>query len=340
MSVKTYDVIAARARVDREKMLREMADLREMVNALKSENADLRQMVDLAERLEESSVQPMEIRPLRKNAKAEGAVLANLSDTHAFETVRPEQVSGLNRHTPAIGRARQEEFFRGVLKWTKIHRSELELPTLVLAWLGDLITNQLHDDQVECNAGTPQEEILFEMEVLQGGLDFLLKEGGFEKIVVVAVDGNHGRDTEKMRHANRVQHSHEWLMYHVLRKLYAHEKRLEWRIAEGLHTYVEVFGKTVRYHHGDKIKYKGGVGGITIPVNKAIEQWNKGRAAYLDIFGHWHQALLGQNFISNGSTIGYSTFSLDNKLPFELPMQTLAVIDKKRWLTSFHKIFV
>jgi hypothetical protein len=100
-----------------------------------------------------------------------------------------------------------------------------------------------------------------------------------------------------------------------------------------MHSYVKVYDTMIRFQHGHAIKYGGGVGGIYIPVNKAIAQWNKGRHADLDVFGHFHQARDGGNFICNGSNIGYNSFALSIKADYEQPRQQLFLMDKKRGRT-------
>jgi hypothetical protein len=92
---------------------------------------------------------------------------------------------------------------------------------------------------------------------------------------------------------------------------------------------LDVFGVRLRFHHGDGIKYGGGVGGITIPVNKAIAQWNRAHYADLDIVGHYHQFFDGGNFIANGSVIGWSPYSLWIKASFEPPQQAFFLLDSK-----------
>jgi hypothetical protein len=73
---------------------------------------------------------------------------------------------------------------------------------------------------------------------------------------------------------------------------------------------VDIFGKTVRFHHGHAINYQGGIGGIFIPAFKAISQWDKMRQADVDFFGHFHQHKDGSKFVSNGSLIGFNTYAL------------------------------
>jgi hypothetical protein len=85
--------------------------------------------------------------------------------------------------------------------------------------------------------------------------------------------------------------------------------------------------------HGHNIRFAGGVGGVYIPINKAINQWNKLRHAYLDILGHFHTFRDGGNFIVNGSLCGYNAFAISIKADFEEPRQCFMLIDKKRGKT-------
>ena len=70
-----------------------------------------------------------------------------------------------------------------------------------------------------------------------------------------------------------------------------------------------------------------------IPAYKAVSQWDKGRRADLDIFGHFHQTKDGGKFLCNGSLIGYNSFALRIKADYEPPQQTLLLVDKKRGRT-------
>ncbi len=107
---------------------------------------------------------------------------------------------------------------------------------------------------------------------------------------------------------------------------------------EGPHSYIELYpgqpgATTIRFQHGHMVKYGGGVGGLTIPLNKAIAQWNRGKHADLDVLGHFHQMFDGGNFIVNGSLIGYDSFALSIKASYEKPKQALFLIDRKRGRT-------
>jgi hypothetical protein len=292
--------------------------------------------------LSESYESPAVIESKGKTGTGEGTVIAVASDWHVFETVKPEQVNGLNTYNTKIAENSILEFFNGVLAWTEIHRTKLNIKTLVLALLGDFITNTLHEDQKEDNAGPVQEETLFALQHLCGGIDFLVENGGFTDIHLVCCPGNHSRDTREVyRAAGVAQHTYEWLMYKVMSDfVYPGRKDLHFHIAEGYHNFLETYGKDIRFHHGDWVRYMGGVGGLTIPMNKAIKSWNIGRAAHFDIFGHWHQTLNPGLFLSNGSILGYSAYAIKIKGDYERPQQSLLTIDSKRFITSVNRIYV
>lgn len=156
---------------------------------------------------------------------------------------------------------------------------------------------------------------------------------------VVNFTGN-SRITQKIHNATEVGNSLEGLMYHNMAMCFENEPRVQFVIGEGYHTYLTIYDKLVRFHHGHAIKYKGGVGGVYIPLNSAITQWNKAKFAYLDVLGHWHQQRDGGNFMINGSIIGYSAYSLFIKAEYEEPKQLFFLIDRDRGKTIVAPILV
>jgi hypothetical protein len=75
-------------------------------------------------------------------------------------------------------------------------------------------------------------------------------------------------------------------MYHMLATEFKNSTRVKLIIPEGHFSYLDINGFIIRFHHGFNIKYQGGVGGLYIPLNKAIGQWNKAKPANLDVLGH------------------------------------------------------
>jgi hypothetical protein len=291
---------------------------------------------------ESSDVKPTPL--VKSNSKTVGNATAVMvaSDWHVEEKVDPSTVNGLNEYNLTVAEQRASEFFRKGLFLTNLVRNGIKIDRLVLALLGDLISGYIHEELQEDNYLSPTEATLFVQDLLCAGIDFLLKEGNFKEIIVPCCWGNHGRTTQKKRHATSYKNSYEWMMYKTLEKTYRNNKKVKFIVQNSYHVYLPIYPNyTIRFHHGDNIRYGGGVGGITIPVNKAIAQWNKSENAYLDVFGHFHQQMMDCGaFVSNGSLIGWNAFAISIKAAYEDPKQSFFVIDKEKGKICDWPIFV
>ena len=264
--------------------------------------------------------------------KSEAAAIWLASDWHVGERVTLDQTNGLNEYNPDIAKARGDNFFVNALRLTEMTGKDVGVGTVVLGLLGDFITGHLHSQAVETNYFAPVEETIFAQSIIASGIRFVLQNSPY-KLVIVCKSGNHGRTTKFSEFGSENGHSHEYFMFCSLREMFKDEPRAEFIITEGAHTYIDVFSKRVRFLHGHDIKYGGGVGGITIPVNKALAQWDKVKRADLTCFGHFHQRIDGGNFLCNGSLIGYNAFALSIKASAEPPAQQFALLDKERGKT-------
>lgn len=280
--------------------------------------------------LRERTPQLFDIEPRLASGKSESVAVAVASDWHSEEEVLLGQVGGLNQHNLEIGDQRAKNFWRGVQRLYDIFRRDTTISTLILGLLGDFITNSIHEDGAESNLLPPSDAIYRVQNMILSGIKFLLANTTSD-IHIVCHSGNHGRTTKEQRIATETGNSLEQYLYYNIRDLLADEPRVTFQIAEGYHSYVRLFdGKyTIRFHHGHGMNYGGGVGGIMIPVNKAISQWNKGVRADLDVFGHFHTFFDAGNFVANGSLIGYNAYALRIKADYEPPTQAFFLINKK-----------
>lgn len=273
----------------------------------------------------------------KKDGESEATAFAVAGDWHAEETVLGKTVNGLNEFNLDIADARIERFFQSVLRLTEIERAGTRIDNLVVNLLGDMMTGYIHEELQEMNGLSPTETVLWLRKRIVGGLKLLKSNGGFKRITVTCNYGNHGRNTKKTRHATGASNSYEWMMYHVMRD---DVPDVEWVIADGYFVFIDVYGRIFRIHHGDNIQYQGGIGGLTIPCEKALASWNKANPVYCDIFGHHHQAMQNPRWICNGSLIGYGPYSLAIKAGFEAPQQTFFLVDSKRGRTGTFPIFL
>lgn len=293
---------------------------------LLKQNSELQLMVDAIKVV--SDVNSYTIK-----AKAEGTSEATAvivaSDWHWAETVHAENVNGLNEYNTTIAKQRAEKFFVNAVKLLEIFKAHSKIDTLVIALLGDFINGELRDEAMQNNGELTMDELLGVQEALLSGIKYVLANTKVN-LVIPCHSGNHGRVTKKVNISTEAGNSLEYVMYHMLARELQNEKRVQFIIPTSYHSFVDVAGYTIRFHHGHAMKYNGGVGGITISVAKAIAQWNKARRADLEIFGHFHTRKDGGNFICNGSLIGWNEYSNFIKADYEKPTQVFLLIDHKR----------
>lgn len=279
---------------------------------------------------------PIVIKPRLSTHTSETTAVLALSDWHVEETVDPDTVNGKNEYNLEIADMRIRRVFEKAHLLTNIWRNHTKIETLVMPFLGDFITGYIHEELQEGNSLSPTEAVLWVQKRLIGGIQMMLEETKFKRIVVPCCYGNHGRTTMKPRVSSAAHNSYEWLMYHNMANTFETlgEKRVEFKIESGYHNYVDIYGRTLRCHHGDWFKYAEGVGGIAIPVNKGILRWNKTIPAWMDLFGHWHQYKDDGSWLCNPSLIGYNAYAIKIKAPFELPSQTMMFIEKTHGKTA------
>ena len=279
--------------------------------------------------------------PKSKGIGTEATSVMVLSDAHIDETVEEETTNNLNKYNDSIARESLKQYFSNALRLHQIFSKDVPVHNILLAILGDLISGYIHPDLLENNNCSPTQATIRVFELLKSGIDHLYKHTK-AKITIACKFGNHGRTTDKKRIATGYKNNFEWMMYHLLANEFANNDQTQFIIEDGYLTYITLYDHyTLRLHHGDAIRYKDGIGGITIPVNKAIAAWDKERKAYLDVFGHHHQLMLDAGkFVSNGSVIGYNPYGIYVKAAYERPQQAFFLIDSKRGKTVCAPILV
>lgn len=317
---------------------------RRVIDSLQAQNRLLVSQAKIRDaevkRLEDDVARILEMEAAKRHAKftkllskpgAKSSPIVVLNDWHSEEKVDPDTVGGLNKFNLEIAAKRIRHVFQKIpilLDSLGPFFGGLN-EQLILALLGDMITGYIHPELRESNYLSPGEALLFVQDQLCEGIDFLLREKVAKTLLLPCVDGNHGRTTEKMRVSTRHENSNEWLLYHQLAKLYRHEPRIAFKIDKDIHNIVPVQGRKVRFQHGDAISYQGGVGGISIPVNKAIAAWNISERVDLDVFAHWHQSIQTEWWVCCNCLIGPTAYARKIKAAFSKPAQTLIVMSKE-----------
>jgi hypothetical protein len=271
----------------------------------------------------------------------QATAVALLSDVHAGAEVRLTPATFGNWYNPAICRYRLGRFFAGIEWLIQSYRDGSQAYAWqindLLLWLGgDIIDGHLHEDQVE-RSEPAIVTVAWVEPLLLDGIRRLAALG--LAVRVVCSYGNHGRDTPKIRRATGAAHSHEWGMYNRMAGILEKEGIAVDASPAG-HQYAEVYGRRLHFHHGDEIKYQGGVGGVTIPVNKRVAVWDRVSRADLHHIGHFHQQCDHHPWFANGSVIGYNEYAMSIGAAPEPPQQTFYLLDAKRGKTTVSPIWV
>jgi hypothetical protein len=331
---KAAPVVSEEALVDIElQKLRDKRDRKEeTIKILQDRVTSLEDENEVFKHIQDTTPKIIDIQPKVSSGKSESAAVFVWSDWHIEETVTPEQVSYKNEYSLEIADRRFLALLHGCMAWYQISAAKTSIKTIVLALLGDFITGSIHADLAEGNSLAPAEAIYKAYSTIASGIKFILSNTPKDVALVIPChSGNHGRMTKDQRIATEAGNSLEYFMYLMLRDYFQDEKRITFVVQSGYHSYIRFFDGAyeARFHHGHQINYQGGVGGITIPVNKAIAQWNKAKFVNLDVFGHFHTRFDGGNFIANGSMIGYNAYALSIKASFEKPSQQFLLINRE-----------
>lgn len=265
----------------------------------------------------------------KSRKKHDATMVVLLSDIHAEERVDPETVNGLNDYSLDVCDRRMSELMERFAVLLE-HERQLARIDRVVIWLGgDFISGHIHDDTAELAQLAPLTATRWIGGRLRGFIDAVSENA--KEVVVATNSGNHGRSTEKLRIGTELEHSFEQNLYLTMAAAES-RKNVRWQVGTGYLNYLDLDGFLVRFHHGHAIKYGGGVGGITVPTNKAIAAWDAVKRADLTCFGHWHQFqwLRAGRYVANGSVIGHSAYATRIKAAYEPPCQACIVIDHGR----------
>lgn len=261
-----------------------------------------------------------------KADRADAVACALFSDWHVDEVVHKSRINGLNEYSPEIARERAMRAFQNLLRLTNIVARDSDITTIWMGWLGDFITGWIHEENLASTAMAPGVAARFCAELLATGVQYLLDNSEY-KLRIDAIPGNHGRMTKKMHFSDPTGTSLETFMYYLVAERFRANPRVQMTVPEGAMHYVNFFDKfRMRLIHGYEVKYAGGVGGPTIPINKRLAQWDSEMPANLTVMGHFHSRMDGGKFLMNSSLIGYNAYAQAHGFRFEEPTQTFFLV--------------
>lgn len=273
------------------------------------------------------------------------------SDWHFGETVKPEEVGGVNEFNTEIAIARAEKLFKSAvaLSFEHMGRASVKYPGIICALGGDMVTGEIHPDLIDTDRRV-LESLNDVEESLIAGITLLADHFGF--VYVPCVPGNHGRNTLKRRTSAYVHTNYEWHLYCSLEKHFRRlgDIRVQFDIPDETDCHFRSYGHRYCLTHGDNLGVKGGDGMIgalgpimrgTIKVGRSEAQI--GRDFDTLVMGHWHQKIIGPNncVVVNNALKGYDTYArLQMRAPYTVPSQALFFTHPEHGITAHWDIFL
>lgn len=278
---------------------------------------------------EESPTPPVWILDPKSNKSCPGVPTLLCSDWHWGEVIDPAQVGGVNKFNLLIAHDRAKRLIERTIDLLNSHMVSPQYPGIVMCLGGDMVSGDIHDELKETNDIPLIPAVVDLFGVLIWCIETLADK--FGRVFLPCVTGNHGRNTLKMRAKDRHYTSFDWLLYVMLEKHFANDKRVTFMIPSGSDAYYRVYNHRYLLTHGDQFRGGDGMIGALGPIIRGDHK-KRSRNNQIDmsydtlLLGHWHQLIQMNRLIVNGSLCGYNEYAYAGNFPFEPPKQGL-------WLT-------
>lgn len=240
------------------------------------------------------------------------SAVADVSDLHVGEFIRPEETEGFGSFNWLIAQQRMFQYTEKLIGWTAMHRRSFLVPKLHIFAKGDYVSGDIHDELRRTNEfPTPVQA------VNAGHLlgEFIARlSAHYDEIEVDCVGAdNHGRLVPKPQKKQKAANSFSFIVHAIAQKYVANSKNVKFVIAEGMKMVVPVNGHSFLIEHGDEVKaYMGipyyGMGRMLGREARRRMREEGLRFNYWSI-GHWHvPAIVEGEILVNGSLSGTSEY--------------------------------
>lgn len=269
---------------------------------------------------------------------------AFLSDLHFDENVDPKQIEWMNGFDRAIALERLARFFQNSVRLSKSYLQGLRYDGFILPIGGDMFSGNIHEELRETNESTLCDSLLNLLGPMCAGVKLLADN--FGRVFVPCVVGNHPRQTKKPSHKGRVRDNFDWLLYRLMEREFAGDKRVSFLVSESSDAYWSVFGTRYRLTHGDQWRGGSGIAGALSPMmigdaRKRKRAQATGNPYDYMLAGHWHQYFPRvKGLVVNGSIKGYDEYAYHNNFDFEKPQQAFFITDAYDGMTISAPIHV
>jgi predicted phosphodiesterase len=275
------------------------------------ENAYAEYTKELIQRLDDNKFHELsEI----KHVDGTGAGVIHLSDIHFNELVNlPHNQYSFEVAAKRLKRLANEAYFafgfRGI-------------SNVLIAFTGDLMNSDRRMDELLSNATNRSKATFLAVDILS---QFIGEISQSFNVTVASVTGNEGRvDKEPGWIDALATHNYDYTIHGMLAQRFI-DTSVKFILGDPLEQVIEVAGKHFLLMHGHSI---GSKSNLSDYVTKIIGKY-AGRGIRIDyvIFGHIHEADIGDIYARSGSTVGANAYSENGLNLLSRPSQNLYTVD-------------
>jgi hypothetical protein len=281
----------------------------------------------------------------RKSGGRIATVMAQMTDWHLGEVVKPDEVLFLNAFNEAIAYQRVKKWFEKVVTLPRTYVNGVNVEGVVIPATGDLFTGEIHAELTESNYERVLQTVLNAQEPILAGFELLDREYDGH-VEVNAVVGNHGRMAKKSVFKGRVYDNFEWLFWCTIRDRLADRKSgVTVNVSTSMDMNINVYGRNHLLTHGDQFQGGTGISGAFAPLSLGSHRKGKRQAAAgmvmeTMVIGHLHQLINIPGVIMGGTLKGMDEFAFGINVPPADAAQAMWLTTPERAQTMWMPIYL
>lgn len=320
---------------------------RELRQTVEVQNAEIKELKALASFYDSARREPIHVPSWTVKATHGthvGLVVAQATDWHLDEVVKPEEIFDLNAFDREIGLKRIKLWAEKVITLPRDYVRGVEIEGLVIPATGDLFTGDIHDELKNTNDSPLLASVLFWMEPIMAALNELERE--YPSVVVGAITGNHGRLSKKPIFKERVHDNVEWLFWSVIRdRLADRGSTVVINVSPSPDFNLPIYGRNHLLTHGEQFTGGSGISGSFAPLmlgshRKGKRQDIAGMPMETMVLGHLHQLINIPGVIMGGCLKGYDEFAFGHNFPPAEAAQAMWITTPERAQTMWMPVYV
>jgi len=283
-------------------------------------------------------VTPHPIKPVKPDHEEDQILL--FSDLHAGEVIEKAEVDGFNEYNFEIMCNRLWQLMKSVINIKDLHSHAFKIKRLWVLSLGDLVTGEIHNQDITNERGGMIQTIQQTAMVISQML--MLFASRYEEIQYVGIAGNHDRRFEKPR-TKQAYDNWGTMLNWMVQILCSKQKNIKFHVPKSPFLIVNIRGHNCLLHHGtSKAASYAGIPfyGISKKHSAYQELYRERGGFSYEFLGHYHQSvqLKDDRVFISGSCIGANEFAINELAAYSPPSQKLLGISEKRGVTYSYKL--